>query len=399
MAIPAIFKDARLGVLSAGNFVIGTSLYIVGGLLVELAAEFQVSIAKAGFLIAAFALTSVIAAPVFATLSARIDRRKLLTLMLLICALANGLACFAQTYEQLLATRVLAAISSAVFTPQAAAILGLLVAPAQRNQATSAILLGWSAATVLGVPLGVWIGHLAGWRVTMGLVGLVALICAGALWWLLPAKLFVPAINLRSWLTVLRTPALTLVLATTTLFGAGSHAVYSYYAPLIANLRPDDPGLLATLLLIFGAAAVTSNLIAVLLMERLGVEKLVRIFGLLTLAALLLWPLLAQYLMALFVLQFLWGVGAGGFNGLQQSRLAAIAPALVSASIALNSSSFYIGQSFGTVLGGALWQLIDPRQLPWVGAALVIAAMLLSRKGRHAASRLRVESLPVVPTP
>ena len=123
----SLFKDPRLGILSAGNFVIGTSLYIVGGLLTELAAAFQVSIAKAGFLIAAFAITSVIAAPLFAILSARVDRRLLLAGMLLVCAVANGLACLAQTYEQLLGTRILAAVANAVFTPQASAVLGLLV--------------------------------------------------------------------------------------------------------------------------------------------------------------------------------------------------------------------------------------------------------------------------------
>lgn len=399
MTIPPIFKDSRLGVLSAGNFVIGTSMYIVGGLLNDLAAEFQVSIAKAGFLIAAFAITSVIASPVFATLSARIDRRVLLTGMLLVCAVANGLAYFAQTYEQLLATRLVAAISSAVFTPQAAAILGLLVTPAQRTQATSGIMLGWALAGVLGVPLGVWVGHLAGWRVAMAMIAVMSMLCAACVWRVLPEKLFVPAINLRSWLTVLRTPALSLLIATSAIYAAGIHGVFSYIAPLISSLRPNDPGLLSSLLLAHGIAAVASNILAVLLIDRLGLEKMVKIWGLLPIAVFLVWPLLADYLVALFVLQMLWAVGAAGFSGLQQARLAAVAPALVSASIALNSSAFYLGQSTGTMLGGAVWTLIEPRYLPWLGLLLLTSAMLLSRKGRHAARNLRRQSVPAVPTP
>ena len=394
-----IFKDLRLGALSAGNFMIGTSMYIVGGLLNQLAAEFQVSIAKAGLLIAAFALTSVVAAPVFATLSARLDRRKLLTVMLLVCALANGLACFAQTYEQLLATRLIGAISSAVFTPQAAAILGLLVLPAQRTQATSAIMIGWSLASVLGIPLGVWIGHALGWRMTMGLLSVASLMTAAFLWSALPSGLHVPPINLRSWLTVLRTPALVLLIATSTIFAAGNHAFFSYYAPAIATLRPDDPTLLSSLLLAYGVAAVLSNVLAIVLMNRLGLEKMVRLWGLIPILVFALWPLLSGWLLALFMLQLLWGIGAAGFNGLQQARLVTIAPALASASIALNSSAFYLGQSSGTVLGGIAWDLIGPRYLPWVGLALLIVAMLLSRKGRHAARRLRIENVPVSPVP
>ncbi|MGQ0528375.1 MAG: MFS transporter [Panacagrimonas sp.] len=394
-----IFKDLRLGALSAGNFVIGTSMYIVGGLLNELAAEFQVSIAKAGFLIAAFALTSVVAAPVFATLSAKLDRRTLLTAMLLVCALANGLACLAQTYEQLLVTRLIGAISSAVFTPQAAAILGLLVLPTQRTQATSAIMIGWSIASVLGIPLGVWIGHALGWRMTMGLLSVVSLCSAAFLWTALPRGLHVPPINLRSWLTVLKTPALVLLIATSSIFAAGNHAFFSYYAPTIVALRPDDPGLLSSLLLTYGAAAVLSNVLAIVLMNRLGLEKMVRLWGLIPILVFTLWPLLSGWLIALFALQLLWGFGAAGFNGLQQARLVSVAPALASASIALNSSAFYLGQSSGTLLGGVAWDVIGGRYLPWVGLVPLIIAMLLSRKGRHAARKLRVENLPISPAP
>ncbi len=385
--ISPIFKDLRLGVLSAGNFMIGTSMFVIGGLLNQLAEAFQVSIAKAGYLIAAFALTSVVAAPLFATLSARFDRRKLLTLMLLICALANGLAYFAQTYEQLLATRLVAAISSAVFTPQAAAVLGLLVTPAQRTQATSAIMLGWSLAAVLGVPLGVWVGAHFGWRTTMGLIGLSSLVVAAALWLILPRGLHVPRINLQSWMRVLRTPALLLLIGTSLIFASGHHSVFSYIAPIIAAIQPDDPALLSSLLLTYGVAAVLSNVLAVVLMNRLGLESMVRIWGLIPLAVLLLWPLLSQNLTTLYLLIFFWGVGAAGFNGLQQARLASVAPGLAAASIALNSSAFYLGQSSGTLLGGALWDVVNAQYLPWLGVALIGLAMLLSRQARHAVRR------------
>ena len=398
MALPPVFRDARIGVLCAGNFMVGTSMYIVGGLLVELSGAFQVSIAKAGLLIAAFALTSVVASPLFATISARIDRRVLLTSMLLLCALANGLAWFAQSYEQFLATRILAAVASAVFTPQAAAALGLLVTPAQRTQATSAIMLGWALASVLGVPLGVWIGHAASWRVAMGSLGGASLVVALILWKLLPS-MHLPPINLRSWLTVLRTPALSLIIGASAIFGAGNHAVFSYIAPLITHLRPDDPGLLSSVLLAHGAAAVLSNVLAVVLIGRIGLESMTRLWGLMPIVVFAVWPLLSGWVIALFAMQMLWAIGAAGFSGLQQARLAAVAPALSGASIALNSSAFYLGQSTGTLLGGAAWSLFDPRYLPWLGLCLLVPAMLMSRKGRHAAKRLRKENLSISPTP
>lgn len=397
MSAVGLFSDRRLAALSVGNFIVGTSLYIVGGLLNELAAEFEVSIAKAGFLIAAFAITSVVAAPLFATLGSRVDRRLLLTGALVVCAIANLAACFAQTYEQMLATRLLAAITSAVFTPQASAVVGRLVPDHLRSKAITAIMLGWGLASVLGIPLGVWVGHTLGWRVSFGLVGAASLLAAAGVWWQLPRGLFLPPVNLSSWLTVLRTPALLLLIATSTIFAAGIHSVYSYYAAMISQLHAGDHGLLSALLLTHGIAAVASNLLAIALMEKLGLEKISRLWGLLPTVVFLAWPLAADWVIALFVLQILWGVSATGFNSLQQARLVEVAPLLTASSIALNSSAFYLGQSAGTLLGGAAWEFTGPRYLPWVGVVLLIIAILVSRKGRHAARKLRIQSITPAP--
>lgn len=87
-------------------------------------------------------------------------------------------------------------------------------------------------------------------------------------------------------------------------------------------------------------------------------------------------------------MMFLWALGASGFNGLQQSRLASVSPHLASASIALNSSAFYLGVSNGSILGGLAWPWLGPTLLPLLGAGLILTAMLVSRKGRHAVRRI-----------
>jgi DHA1 family inner membrane transport protein len=232
----------------------------------------------------------------------------------------------------------------------------------------------------------------------MASLGAASLVVAVILWKLLPS-MHLPPINLRSWLTVLRTPALSLIIGASAIFGAGNHAVFSYIAPLIEHIQPDDPGLLSSLLLAHGIAAVLSNVLAIVLIGRLGLESMTRLWGLLPIVVFAVWPLLSGWVIALFVMQMIWAIGAAGFSGLQQARLAAVAPALSGASIALNSSAFYLGQSTGTLLGGAAWTLIDPRYLPWLGLCLLVPAMLLSRKGRHAVKRLKKESLAISPTP
>ena len=115
----------RLFVLIAGNFFVAISFLSVGGLLNDISVSLQVPIEKVGMLIAAFGISAAFCAPTLATLGSRIDRRKLLTCSMAVCAIANLLAALSQTYDHLLLARVLAAVTSAVYTPQVAATLSI----------------------------------------------------------------------------------------------------------------------------------------------------------------------------------------------------------------------------------------------------------------------------------
>jgi DHA1 family inner membrane transport protein len=157
-------SGSRLAVLIAGNFFVATSFMSVTGLLNEIAASLQVSIAQAGLLIAAFALTAAFCAPVLATAGSRIDRRKLLTLSIAICAVANLFAALSQTYAQLMTARVLAAVTSAVYTPQVAATVSMIVSERERGPSMAKLMMGWAIGSVAGSPLVVLIGTTFGWR-------------------------------------------------------------------------------------------------------------------------------------------------------------------------------------------------------------------------------------------
>ena len=125
-------SPSRLLVLIAGNFFVATSFLSVGGLLDEIATSLGITITQAGLLIAAFGISAAVCAPTLATLGSRIDRRLLLTLSMGVCALANVLAALSQSYEQLMLARALAAVTSAVYTPQVAATVTMLVSESER---------------------------------------------------------------------------------------------------------------------------------------------------------------------------------------------------------------------------------------------------------------------------
>ena len=210
-----------------GNFVIGTGVMVVPGTLNDISSNLQVSVPVAGQLITAAAVVMCIGAPLCATLVAGWDRRRLLALALLwygVFLLAS--ACMPD-FGSLMAVRVLAAIAPAIFTPQAASCVNLLVAPAQRGRAITFVFMGWSVASVVGTPLGAWVGGTLGWRVAFGSIALLSLINAAWLWRSMPDGVRPPALSRAAWGQTLRSPALMLCVAVTVLVAAGQFLLVS----------------------------------------------------------------------------------------------------------------------------------------------------------------------------
>ena len=188
-----------LWALTFGNFVIGTGVMVVAGTLNDISSSLNVSVPVAGQLISAAALLMCLGAPLMVAVVAKWDRRRLLALTMLWYGVLHLLSATMPTFGSLMTVRVLTVISPAIFTPQAAACIGQLVPPHQRGKAISLVFLGWSVASVLGMPLSSWIGGTLGWRYAFAAVGLLAFIPGFALlrlskphagWWGLLAALF-----------------------------------------------------------------------------------------------------------------------------------------------------------------------------------------------------------------
>ena len=360
-----------------GNFVIGTGVMVVPGTLNDISSNLQVSVPVAGQLITATAVVMCIGAPLCATLVAGWDRRRLLTLALLwygIFLLAS--ACMPD-FGSLMAVRVLAAIAPAIFTPQAASCINLLVAPEQRGRAITFVFMGWSVASVVGTPLGAWVGGTLGWRVAFGSIALLSLISAAWLWRSMPDGVRPPALSRAAWGQTLRSPALMLCVAVTVLFAAGQFVLFSYFAPYFKQQLQFSPTDLSLLFAWYGFFGFTGNVLMSRNIDRTGAPRAVMwSVGAMALS-LLLWPLATSVLLvALIILP--WGLGCFASNSAQQARLAGIAPTLASASIALNSSAMYAGQAMGAASGG--WLIAQGRMLDlhWFGLAAMLAAMLVS---------------------
>jgi predicted MFS family arabinose efflux permease len=372
-----------------GNFVIGTGVMVVPATLNELGSSLNVTVATAGQLISASAVVMALGAPLFAALVAGWDRRRLLTLSMLWFAALNLLCTLMPSFATLLPVRMLAVVAPAIFTPQAAACVGLLVPAQQRGRAITFVFLGWSVASVLGMPLGAYVGGIFGWRVAFAVVGLLSLASAAWVWRAMPDGVKPPALTLADWRQTLRSRALMLCIAVTVLFSAGQFVLFSYFAPYYKQAIAITPTQLSLLFVWFGIFGLAGNMLMTRYIERIGAHRAVMIAIGSMAFTLLIWPLGTSLVLAGLV-SIPWALGCFASNSAQQARLVGIAPALAAGSIALNSSAMYAGQALGAASGGALIARGEMGMLHWAGFALLLLSMAASawaasHRGNHRA--------------
>ena len=381
-----------------GNFTIGCGVMVTAGTLNDLSRSLQVSVAVAGQLISVAAVLIALCAPLLAAVVAGIDRRRLLTLSLLWFGAWHGVSALMPSFAALLPVRAISVLSAAVFTPQAAAALGVMVPPAQRGQAITFALLGWSLASVLGMPLSAWIGETWGWRWAFGGVGLLALVAAVGVWRAMPDGVRPAALSWASWASVFTQPALMAIVFVTVLSAAGQFTLFSYFAPYYRQVLGASPAQISLLFLWFGAVGLAGNLLLTRHIDHIGADRAVALTLGCMAVSLLLWPLGSSVALMMLV-SMPWALGCFASNAGQQARLVAAAPVLAPALIALNSSAMFAGQALGAASGGAVMAQGGYGPLHWMGLGWMLAALALSLwAGRQMLRPLLRQKAPPAPT-
>jgi len=363
--------------LLAGNFAIGCGVMVTAGALNDLALSLQVSAAVAGQLITAAAVAMGVGAPLLAALMGNWDRRRLLTLALLWYAAWHVLSALMPSFAALLPVRVLSMLAAAVFTPQAAAAISVLAPRAQVGRAITTIFLGWSLASVLGMPAHSYVAETLGWRWAFGLVAVLSVGAAWGVWRALPDGVRPPPLSLRHWGTALSNPLFMGMVAVTALSGAGQFTLFSYFAPYYRQGLDASAAGVSFLFLWFGAFGLLGNLLLSRSVDRWGAARCVNFTLGLMAVSLATWPL-AGSVAAMAVVLVPWALGCFSSNSAQQARLSASAPAFAPALLALNTSAIYIGQAVGAGGGGALLAVGGYAPLPWAALAWMVLAILLS---------------------
>ena len=339
--------------LALSAFAIGTTEFVIMGLLPEVANDLRVSIPSAGWLISGYALGVAIGAPIMALLTAKLPRKRTLILLMAIFIVGNILCALAYTYNLLMLARIVTALCHGAFFGIGAVVAASLVAPGKQASAVALMFTGLTLANVLGVPLGTWFGQMFGWRATFWGVAVIGVLAFIGLIVSLPTNRDEKPVHLASEVNALNNGKLWLSLLMTVFFAAAMFALFSYIAPLLLQVTGiTDRGVSWTLFLI-GAGLTVGNILGGKLADWKVSFSLILSFSLIALFSLLFsWTSHSLWLAEITL--FLWAMATFAMVPALQInvvRHGKDAPNLVST---LNISAFNVGNALGAWVGGAV---------------------------------------------
>jgi MFS transporter, DHA1 family, inner membrane transport protein len=372
---------ALLYLIALGNLVVGSSAFVVSGIVDLIAQGLGTSLTAAGQAMTAYALATAVLAPAMVALTGRWPRRRAMLLALALFTAGNALCALAPGLATLYAGRIVMGLGS-MFTPIGAGVALALVAPDKRGQALSTVFLGMSLSYVVGVPLGAWIGREQGWQAAVWAMtaasGLMLLVTA----WRMPASVQAPGVVFGGLGAVLKRGDVLAALATTLLYFTAIFTVFSYIAPVLRALAPTGGLGISWTLTVFGCAGVAGTLLGGVASDRFGPRRTMQVLllSLATMMALL--PLTAGHPGSMLAVLVAWGCSGFGLMSPQQARLAQMAPAQAPLLLSLNSSMLYIGTALGAAVGGPAAQVVGFVHLPWVAVPFAVAAWIVLMAGR-----------------
>lgn len=376
---------ALLYLIALGNLVVGSSAFVVSGIVDLIAEGLGTSLAAAGQAMTAYALATALLAPPMVALTGRWPRKRALLLALGLLSAGNALCALAPGLGTLYAGRVLMGLGS-IFTPIGAAVALALVAPEKRGQALSTVFLGMSLSYVIGVPLGAWIGREQGWQAAVWAMTAASALMFVVTAWRMPPKVQAPGVAFGGLGAVLRRPDVLAALSTTLLYFTAIFTAFSYIAPMVRTLAGDGGLGISWTLTVFGCAGVVGTLLGGAMSDRFGPRRTMQVLLLSLAAMMLLLPLTQGHPGRMLLVLVAWGCSGFGLMSPQQARLAQMAPAQVPLLLSLNTSMLYLGTALGAAVGGPAAQAVGFVHLPWVAAPFALAAWIVLMASRPLAT-------------
>ncbi|MDA9544646.1 MULTISPECIES: MFS transporter [unclassified Bradyrhizobium] len=367
--------------LTAGAFGIGTTEFIIMGLLLQVAADMHVSVPVAGLLISGYALGVSVGAPVLTLATRKMPRKTVLLALMAIFTLGNAACALAPTYELLMAARVLTSLAHGTFFGVGSVVATSLVAEDKRASAIATMFIGLTVATLLGVPFGAWLGLMLGWRAAFWAVTVIGVIAFAVVAALVPGHVGNgdKPISLAEEVAVLGRPQVLLGLAMTVFGFAGLFVVFTYIQPILTRFTGFSEAAVSPILLVFGVGLGIGNIAGGKLADRGLARALTGTLAALAIVLLGLAAVLSIKILSVALILLLGTAAFATVAPLQLRVLEAAGPSGRTLASSLNIAAFNLGNALGAWVGGVtIDRGLGLSALPLVAAGITVIGLVLA---------------------
>lgn len=380
----------KVYVLALVSFLVGTSNYIISGILDRIAETLGTSVAAAGQLITVYSLAYAVGTPILMALTAKMDRRKLLLYSLGLFITANLLTFILSGFGLFIAARIIAALGAGVVTVNALSIASKIASPGKQASAIANVTMGITASLIIGVPLGRMVASAFGWKavfLAIAIVGVIAMLVIAAVFPRIQGDKPVPLIKQFA---LLKKPPILVALAITFFWLGGYSLAYTYISPFLLEVTHLNESLISAALFVFGIASLIGSKVGGYSADKRGIQYTLVSGMVLHVISLILLSLVGQSVIAVFAILILWSFAAWSSAPAQQFNLVSLVPESSGVMLSLNSSMMQLAMAVGAGIGGLIVNRVSLASITWFGVLGVIIAIiavfvLSSMASRHSA--------------
>ncbi|MEW4100237.1 MFS transporter [Bacillus altitudinis] len=371
-------NKAVVYLLALAAFLIGTIEYIITGIIQMVAHDLHVTTSTAGLLVTSLALSAAIGAPIVIALTINMDRRKILTWMLIIFILSNFITSISHSFEMVMITRILQGISGGTAIVVAMAVATRLVEREKRGTAIGIILMGLSSSLVLGVPIGTFLSSMIGWKALFAAIGVITLIPLIVVYRRIPSMKEQEPVTLRMQLSILKDKRILLAVAVTLFYVGGYSTLFTYLTPFLqasANLSITE---ISGILLLAGICSFLGSSLGGMAADKKG--PIFTIFSgiILQIMMLMLLAFVTGNLVVVVAVIMIWMIATWSTSPAQQLYLVTLVPKSPDIALSVNTSFIQFGFALGSGLGGIVLSGTSILHLSWISAGTVLLALLMT---------------------
>ncbi|MFX0564604.1 MFS transporter [Bacillus pumilus] len=364
--------------LALAAFLIGTIEYIITGIIQMVADDLHVTTSAAGLLVTSLALSAAIGAPIVIALTINMDRRKILSWMLIIFILSNFITSVSHSFEMVMMTRILQGISGGTAIVVAMAVATRLVEREKRGTAIGIILMGLSSSLVLGVPIGTFLSSMIGWKALFATIGLITLIPLIVVYRRIPSMKEQEPVTLGMQLSILKDKRILLAVAVTLFYVGGYSTLFTYLTPFLqasANLSITE---ISGILLLAGICSFLGSSLGGIAADKKG--PIFTIFSgiILQIIMLMLLAFVTGNLVVMVAVIMIWMIATWSTSPAQQLYLVTLVPKSPDIALSVNTSFIQFGFALGSGVGGIVLSETSILNLSWISAGTVCLSLLMT---------------------